>query len=207
MPATAVYTIAMRQADAYDYTRGAIQAAGAALGAQAAPTHIDFTLTRRDAETGSMDVAMPGRAVVVAEGEDTSRVTLSIEPATQFAVYALGIGLIALVPGGWLFGTMSGLWFVIVAAAEAYLVWSVFSKWPAAALDSIRQRMSASPAVSGGAPVVQPSGSIFAPPGPSPPASVADIADQIRRLAELRDQGHVTPEEFEAKKAELLKRI
>jgi uncharacterized membrane protein YdbT with pleckstrin-like domain len=34
-----------------------------------------------------------------------------------------------------------------------------------------------------------------------------NVADQIQQLAMLRDQGHITPEEFEAKKAELLGRM
>jgi uncharacterized membrane protein YdbT with pleckstrin-like domain len=34
-----------------------------------------------------------------------------------------------------------------------------------------------------------------------------DVADQITKLAALRDQGHITPEEYEAKKAELLERM
>ncbi len=34
-----------------------------------------------------------------------------------------------------------------------------------------------------------------------------DVPDQIRRLAELRDEGHISSEEFEAKKRELLKRV
>ena len=34
-----------------------------------------------------------------------------------------------------------------------------------------------------------------------------DIADQITKLAALRDQGHITPAEYEAKKAELLERM
>lgn len=34
-----------------------------------------------------------------------------------------------------------------------------------------------------------------------------DVSDQIRRLAELRDEGHISNEEFEAKKRELLKRM
>ncbi len=207
MPATAVYNIAMNPADAYEYTRQALQAAGAALGAQTAPTQIDFSLTRKDAETGSMDVVMPGHAIFTAAGDGASQLTLSIEPATQFAAYAFAIGLVALVLGGWFFGGMNGLWFLIVVAAEAYLLWHIFNKWPSAALDAIRQKMSASPAVSGGAPLVQPAATIFAPPGSSPPPSAADIADQIRRLAELRDQGHITQDEFDAKKAELLKRI
>jgi uncharacterized membrane protein YdbT with pleckstrin-like domain len=47
-----------------------------------------------------------------------------------------------------------------------------------------------------------------APPTPAPAApSAADSTDAIRHLAELRDQGILTPEEFEAKKAEILARI
>jgi hypothetical protein len=70
--------------------------------------------------------------------------------------------------------------------------------------------MQASASVSGGAPVVMPAAPVFTPPpaaAPAPSANAADIAEQIRHLAELRDQGHLTQEEFDAKKAELLKRI
>ncbi len=38
-------------------------------------------------------------------------------------------------------------------------------------------------------------------------APAPDVADQIAKLAALRDQGALTPEEFEAKKAELLDRM
>ena len=41
----------------------------------------------------------------------------------------------------------------------------------------------------------------------SPPAGAANIPEQIAALAALRDQGHITPAEFEAKKAELLGRM
>jgi uncharacterized membrane protein YdbT with pleckstrin-like domain len=41
---------------------------------------------------------------------------------------------------------------------------------------------------------------------PAAPAG-ANIPEQITALATLRDQGHITPEEFEAKKAELLGRM
>ena len=34
-----------------------------------------------------------------------------------------------------------------------------------------------------------------------------DITEQISKLAALRDQGHITPEEYDAKKAELLERM
>jgi membrane protein YdbS with pleckstrin-like domain len=52
-------------------------------------------------------------------------------------------------------------------------------------------------------------------PAPAPAPAVApervdtsdEVADALGRLGELRDQGLITPEEFEAKKAELLGRI
>jgi len=48
-----------------------------------------------------------------------------------------------------------------------------------------------------------------APPRPAPEAVPArgDVLDQIKRLAELRDTGVLSEAEFEAKKAELLRRI
>jgi hypothetical protein len=40
-----------------------------------------------------------------------------------------------------------------------------------------------------------------------PTSSAQEIADSIERLAQLRDSGAITAEEFEAKKAELLDRM
>jgi hypothetical protein len=36
---------------------------------------------------------------------------------------------------------------------------------------------------------------------------VPDPIEQLKRLAQLRDQGSLTPEQFEAKKADLLSRM
>jgi len=45
-------------------------------------------------------------------------------------------------------------------------------------------------------------------PAPTPEVDTADeVADALGRLGELRDKGIITPEEFEAKKAELLGRL
>ena len=51
--------------------------------------------------------------------------------------------------------------------------------------------------------------SIAARPAPAAavPVATPDVADQIAKLATLRDQGAITTEEFEAKKAELLDRM
>lgn len=214
MAATALYSLSMSPADAFGYTREALQSAGMTLGQQVPPTTIEFSLTRKDVETASIDAIMPGRAIIapgVTAG--TSTVSIAVEPASQFIIYALGIGLIALVFGSWFIN--GGIWFLIVAGAEGYLFYSIFTRWPADALAHIHTRMQASPKVSGGGPAPQPT-PVYTPPPPSspiitpaPPAktTAADVADQIRHLAELRDQGHITAEEFEAKKQELLKRI
>lgn len=48
------------------------------------------------------------------------------------------------------------------------------------------------------------------PAGANSPAAAdghGDALDQIKRLGDLRDAGLVTPDEFEAKKAELLGRL
>ena len=46
-----------------------------------------------------------------------------------------------------------------------------------------------------------------APVAVAPPPPGAAVPDQIEQLAKLRDQGHITDAEFEAKKAELLDRM
>jgi uncharacterized membrane protein YdbT with pleckstrin-like domain len=45
------------------------------------------------------------------------------------------------------------------------------------------------------------------PPPQAAPAAAPDVAEQISKLATLRDQGAITTEEYEAKKAELLDRM
>ncbi|MEJ1969895.1 MAG: SHOCT domain-containing protein [Rhizomicrobium sp.] len=209
MPASALYTVAMSPADAFDYTREALRDSGVTLGLQTPPAQIEFSLTRKDLETGSIEAVMPGRAVIAPSLEPgKSNVTIAVDPATQFIVYAVALGLAALLFGGFFFG--GGLWFLLVIGAEGYLFWSIFSKWPSDALNAIRARMQASSAVSGGTPVIQPAvAPIFGPNAGLQPAKTgaAEIAEEIRHLAELRDQGHITQAEFDAKKTELLKRI
>lgn len=60
---------------------------------------------------------------------------------------------------------------------------------------------------SDGAPAAPPAAAP-ADPAPTPQADTADeVADALGRLGDLRDRGILTPEEFEAKKAELLARL
>ena len=214
MAATAQYNVAMSPAEAFDYTREALAASGVTLGALTPPTNIDFSFTRKDMETGTIDAVMPGAAIVAPTPDGKSTVTLIVHPATQFIIYAVAIGFVALIFGSFI-AFVGNLWLLLVLAAEGYLFWSIFNKWPNDALNRIRAKMQASSAVSGGQPIVAPSPAIVTPPpvhaapaaANTATSNTAAIAEQIRHLAELRDQGHITQEEFDAKKAELLKRI
>lgn len=42
------------------------------------------------------------------------------------------------------------------------------------------------------------------PPASAPPSASSDVADQLRKLAQLRDEGILTQAEFDAQKAKLL---
>ena len=69
-----------------------------------------------------------------------------------------------------------------------------------------RQIKAASQRRPGWAGTVTPAGVVTSPTPPAAPAA-APIPEQIRQLAELRDRGAITDAEFEAKKAELLRRM
>ncbi|HEY0301835.1 MAG TPA: hypothetical protein VGC36_10900, partial [Rhizomicrobium sp.] len=161
MAVTALYTIAMSPAEAFEYTRGALAAAGAAPGVQSPPSLLEFSLAHKDPNLGgSLEAVMRGRAVIAPDGEARSAVTLSIEPATEFILYAAGIGLAAALFGNWFLGTLSGLWVIFVLSGEAYLFWAAFNKWPNEAMAKVHTRMRASEKVSGG----EPAAPIFTPP-------------------------------------------
>src|SRR5829696_1399492 len=57
------------------------------------------------------------------------------------------------------------------------------------------------------APVVTPPAPAAPPTAPGRIDTSTEVASALQRLGELRDQGLITPEEFEAKKAELLGRL
>jgi hypothetical protein len=108
---------------------------------------------------------------------------------------------------------------MLLAVALGYSAWQVSSALPEKLLqDIIKNLQGGAPAMQApqpvyAAPAPQPAYAPAAPmpaPAPAPAAPATDasiIMEQIKQLASLRDAGALTPEEFEAKKAELLKRI
>jgi len=75
--------------------------------------------------------------------------------------------------------------------------------------DQAGSRAATAAAAAPTAPVAAPAPAAPAAPTPTPvaPAPAEDPADTLVRLADLRDKGILTPEEFEAKKAEVLARM
>lgn len=52
-----------------------------------------------------------------------------------------------------------------------------------------------------------PAGAATPPLAPAPAPAAASASDALQQLAELRDKGLITPQEYEAKKAEILQRM
>jgi hypothetical protein len=103
----------------------------------------------------------------------------------KWAENLTGAGLAGLFTGGltWLTAAGGAAW---VKKIEADL-------WDWLAKRNVKNQAAATPAAP--------------PPAPAPAGGTAHIPDQIKKLAELRDAGVLTPEEFEAKKKELLSRL
>ena len=101
----------------------------------------------------------------------------------------------------------------IIVASVAFTAWSASSGVPEKVLEQIIKTLQG-----GGAPAQSyapqqqhappPQPAPYAPqPAPAPAVGNAAVMEQLKQLGSLRDAGVLTPEEFEAKKAELLKRI
>jgi hypothetical protein len=93
---------------------------------------------------------------------------------------------------GWSSSMLAGT-IVIFATGNKVEIKNVLKDDGKEIVDKIRHRISAP--------------SEAPPVAPTPLASAADPVEQLRKLGELHDAGVVTPEEFEAKKADLLARF
>jgi hypothetical protein len=107
-----------------------------------------------------------------------------------------------------------------ILGSMGFTAWNLSSGMPEKTLtEFMKQLQGGAPATSFAPQPSQPMAQAFAPapqppaPAPQPAAPTAPggdaaaIMEQIKQLGSLRAAGVLTPEEFEAKKAELLKRI
>lgn len=199
-------------ADAYGQAINAINAMGGQVLWQQPPTSAKFFLPRKDNwTTMGFTMKYDGDLQIQKSSptQTTARVTLKLQWGS-FLPLALTLLAFVFVMGLWnLYFAVYGIFFMAILVA--YSAWQVSSQLPDKLLADLIRTLNGAP-VSAQRSTPQPS--FTPPPAPAPtpaPASTGGdasaIMEQIKQLGGLRDAGVLTPEEFETKKAELLKRI
>ena len=212
-------------ADAYGQAINAINAMGGQVLWQQPPTSAKFFLPKKDNwTTGGLTMKYDGELHLQKSSptQTTARVSMKLQWGS-FLPLALTLLAFVFVMGLWnIYFAVYGIF--IMALLVAYSAWQVSSQLPDKLLADFFRTLTGAPAASQqGGFKAQPQAHAFTPqpppsptpapasaPAPTPASSGGDasaIMEQIKQLGSLRDAGVLTPEEFESKKAELLKRI
>lgn len=188
---------------------GAVRTAGGTLTAQAPGQPIRFSIKRPGNIWEGKNTPYDGTAALIPLNATQTRIDVAVSCSPTFYLY-LGLVVIFmflfafwLTPLLMLLGLVGIVWFAFQAAGP----WAqevanhVIASLPPAGVAAPATAVSTAPAVTD--PPVN--------PGPSPhvsdPSAGADITDQLKKLGELHATGVLTDEEFQAKKADLLKRL
>jgi hypothetical protein len=194
----------------------AIHDAGGTVRAQQSPQLIRFEIQpRRGGLLGAWlklrtSARYVGELALSPQGprQTTARLAFRLHPSSRSRLIATHVAVFVLSLFLW-----SGLG-ILIGLADVAWTWSRHTSALPNELTQWLMEAMAQPLAAGSARVATP------PPGPAPatpampPASnghtaptTASVIEQLRQLGELRDLGVVTPEEFEAKKTELLARL
>ena len=201
-------------ADAWAVFADAVRAAGGTASSQLPGQPIRFTIKRPGNIWEGKNTPYEGTANLVPLSAAQTRIDVTVSCAAMFYVY-LGLGV--------LFLFFFAYWVspLIILLGLVAVVWSAFQAagpWAQEVVNHVIAALpSAATAVAGGsapataitaAPVAasSPVANPVSPHGSDAAGSV-DVADQLKKLGELHATGVLTDEEFQAKKAELLKRL
>jgi hypothetical protein len=205
MPAQSSISVELDAPSAYARVMSAVQTIGGQIKMQTPPQSAQFGYVLKNLwKTGGMAVKFDGAVNVQPVSDKLARVTTNVKVDFGSAVpyfLTLGVcGLFALVLGN---GGMLILLCLLGGAVYSYIEFN--TKTP----EEICQKIAAALPVTTMAYTPPPGAAPMASPPPSATSAEAgiDIAAQIKKLAELRDMGALTTGEFDAKKAELLKRL
>lgn len=212
--------------DAFAQALRAIAATGGEVTWQQAPSAAKFVIGKKDfMNTGGFTIKYDGDLQVqkTGPGQTSARFSLKINWGSYVPLGATTvIVLLILSLSNYYFAAM-GLLFMV--AILVYSAWAVSSQLPEKILKDIIHNLQggvaapAPAAAPASPPQAMPTFSPPPPPRPNPPpqaaapapappaGDTATIVEQIKQLAGLRDAGAITADDFEAKKAELLKRI
>lgn len=178
---------------------------------------VEFKVSR-SGNLGGYGAPYHGTATFVQMGPARTKVLLEINPVTWFTgiIVAAVIAIIFLAGGLTQNEETAMTVTVILLPVTAIMLYLYYRPWRTQVIDKLQAGVhgtmpayeTAQPAPSSSAPTYA------APPSPAPTASVsaapttsASVAEQMRQLNELKEQGLITEDEFAAKRSELLKRL
>lgn len=202
--------------DAFAQATRAITTTGGELVWQQPPSAAKFLLGHKNVwTTGGIVLKYDGDLQVLpaGPGQVTARFGLKVQWAS--AVPLLLIQVFAVILAAMFNFYIAAFALILIVASVAYTAWNASSGVPDKLLEQIIKNLQGGgPAAAPQqhhAPPPQAAPQPYAPaPTPAPATAGGDtsiVMEQIKQLGGLRDAGVLTPEEFEAKKAELLKRI
>lgn len=154
-------------------------------------------------------VKMDGRFTVTQSGSGSS-VAVALSTGANALIPTIAITLVC--------GLLLTPLFPVAVISSIYTWWYYNSKIPREIEGEILGRLQTAPSQAPSAamppPFANPAQPVYpqnqpsdGPPVGPPPAATGDPYEQLRKLAGLRDAGALTPEEFEAKKADILTRL
>lgn len=212
MAARGNLTIDLEPAGAYDLVLKVIPFLGGEVDSQSPPSLIKFHLSMRSFATGLLKQKFEGESVISEIAPGKSGMTLEFRWSAFSLVWsALLVGIVALIIS-WAAWGAAGVFVAFLVLGFQY--WIFGMNYPDRLLKKFVNAMQTLPTAGRVAPTVAPAAAHTVPMPASPPSPAAaqgqgsrDIYAEIKKLGELRDAGILTPEEFEAKKGELLARI
>lgn len=222
-------TFAGTQQDAFAQAMRALQSNNAEVTWQQPPHGAKFLLTRKSFwSTAGIALKYDGDLTVqpAAPGQTTARFALKLQ--WNSAIPLLAMQVLAVIVAAMFNVYFASFALILILVTLAVTAWNASSGIPEKALQDIIKTLQTGGVPAAG-PAYAPQQPVTAAPvqhaaqsapaaqsvTPAPPAApqtgmpsdTTTIVEQIKQLAGLRDAGAITVEEFEAKKAELLKRI
>lgn len=182
----------------------------AEITAQQPPTFLAFTLGHSSIWTSFLKLKLEGKVNLEATPDGLTVAHIDIKPADNAVLGNVGFQGIFTAIFGLLF--LGPLALLVAPLGAAGLYPYLNNTMPEQVLDKLDDNIpnaSVGTPITGKQPVVDLSGSApSAHTSSTKPATAQDtVFAQLKSLGELRDQGVLSPAEFDAKKAELLARI
>ena len=196
---------------AFSLAANAVTAAGGQVLLQSPPQSMRVAMIKKDfVNTSWMKVRMAGDLIITPSGarQSTMRIVFRAENLMTVVGTSVAVTLLAVILNAQT--GLGGLMLLLGIAATAWTAYNVGNNLPRTMAEKLLLDIQIQ-AQSGVTPMRQPmpSATSSAPPASRSATSVdgSGVVANMKKLQELRDMGALTAAEFEAKKAEILKRL